>query len=65
MTSFRYCAYCGKGFSILTFPNYAYKLIGKDGCVRYFCNYTCKQHYKEQNPDVVRGEKRGRKKKSN
>ena len=60
----RTCAYCGKGFPTLTFPKYAYKLVGKDYHVRWFCCYTCMLRYKRENPDVVRGDKRGRKKKS-
>ena len=58
------CAYCGKGFSTLTFPKYAYKLEGKDGRVRWFCCYTCMLRFKEKNPNIVKGDKRGRKKKS-
>ena len=61
----RTCAYCGKGFPTLTFPKYAYKLVGKDYHVRWFCSYTCMLRFKEENSDVVRGEKRGRVKKSN
>lgn len=64
MERYRYCAQCGKGFPILTFVDYAYKLVCKDNTVRWFCCYTCMLRYKRENPDIVRAEKRGRKKKS-
>ncbi len=59
----KYCAYCGKGFPILTFPKYAYKFEDKHYKMHWFCRYTCMLKFKKENPNMLRGDKRGRRKK--
>lgn len=57
----RHCDYCAREF--FPTPLHKYKLILKNVSCKWFCIYSCKQKFKKENPDIVRSDKRGRKKK--
>ena len=56
----RHCDYCGGEF--FPTPLHQFKIILRNGRVKYFCKFTCQEHYKAENPKLVRGEKRGKRK---